>query len=579
MITDDSYTKQVNDAYEFLKMASPQQLAAIGQQVQKNPNSPEAMALAMATQYQQQAKQNVQPPQGTILSKQLAALQQPAGIPNVGPNQMALQQAAAQNPNMAGIAAAPENMPLPQGAATGGLVSFAHGGEVRGFTEGGSSNSRFSWYNQANEPEQASPEWKAAVEKWNQAVNPYNRPDVSGALEGQYGVGASAYNKAIQDLQFRKAQKALDPELEYARTTEVSPTKKRELAAASGQRPTLLDIPEMTPVDYGLGALRTTTDKGVPDEQSWYSDRPNIVSTPKPKAAKIQSEIERHHNTVANAAEPATPHETAGKTAAEKTPLSLEERIQGITNALHMDTPAADALREEMQKRLSGAENRNMGLALMQGLGAMLASPTPYIGQAAGRGLMIGANAYQEGQAGIDRQRGLLDELMLHPEETEMANRRLAMQQITDIDKQKAAALAKMQEQFREHKYKGAETEQQFQNRLGELQFGSDLDLRKLASQQAANMSFEQFKNTLDRAGKLELEQFKLDHPQLKPEDIMTAITKEMEATGSDSATAFKSLQAKLPYIYAASKNPLVVPTPAPPQQLGGGLRYTPPQQ
>ena len=132
-------------------MATPDQLKAASQRIQ--PNSPEAMALAMAASEQQTAQKNVQPPQGTILDKQLAALQQPqapAGIPNVGPNQMALQQAAAQNPNMAGIAAAPENMPLTPmsqsatqwgipGAATGGLVSFAHGGEVRGFAVGRST--------------------------------------------------------------------------------------------------------------------------------------------------------------------------------------------------------------------------------------------------------------------------------------------------------------------------------------------------------------------------------------------------------------------------------------------------------
>ena len=150
MITDDSYQKRINELYPFLLMATPDQLKAASQRIQ--PNSPEAMALAMAASEQQTAQKNVQPPQGTILDKQLAALQQPqapAGIPNVGPNQMALQQAAAQNPNMAGIAAAPENMPLPPmsqsapqwgipGAATGGLVSFAHGGGVRGFAAGSS---------------------------------------------------------------------------------------------------------------------------------------------------------------------------------------------------------------------------------------------------------------------------------------------------------------------------------------------------------------------------------------------------------------------------------------------------------
>lgn len=149
-ITDQSYTQQINQAFDFLKTATPQQMQAVGQQVAGNPQSPEAMALAMAAQYQQQTRAAQQPPapQGTVLQQKLAEFQQQAGpaqggIPAVGTNQMAMQQAAQQDPmRNAGIAAAPENMEqapqapqgqMPQGVATGGLTALAHGGEVRHF--------------------------------------------------------------------------------------------------------------------------------------------------------------------------------------------------------------------------------------------------------------------------------------------------------------------------------------------------------------------------------------------------------------------------------------------------------------
>jgi len=145
-ITDDSYNQQVTSIFDFLKSASPQQLAQVSQAVQQNPQSPEATALAMATNYQQQMRSGqAQAPQQTVYQKHIAQLlqsiqppAQPApmqsGIAAAGPNQYALQAAATQDPmRNAGIGAAPENTPTQQ-AATGGLVALAHGGSVRGFS-------------------------------------------------------------------------------------------------------------------------------------------------------------------------------------------------------------------------------------------------------------------------------------------------------------------------------------------------------------------------------------------------------------------------------------------------------------
>ena len=155
-ITNSSYSQQINDAFNVLKYAPADKLQALASQVQANPQSPEAMALAMATQFQAEMRQpSAQAPQQTVMQQKLAELQ---GLPAVGANQMAFNQAAEQDPMQnAGIAAAPENTgeeaapeeapqeaapeeaapeEVPQEAAVGGIVSLAHGGRIRGFANG-----------------------------------------------------------------------------------------------------------------------------------------------------------------------------------------------------------------------------------------------------------------------------------------------------------------------------------------------------------------------------------------------------------------------------------------------------------
>lgn len=148
-VTNQAYSQQVNQAFDMLKYATPQQMQVVSQQIQQNPNSPEALAAAMAMQFQQQARApHPQAPQQTVLQQKLQEFQQtsPQGLPSVGGNQMAMQQQAQQDPMFgAGLAVAQENSPqeqapqpqAPQQAATGGLVALAHGGEVRRFANGG----------------------------------------------------------------------------------------------------------------------------------------------------------------------------------------------------------------------------------------------------------------------------------------------------------------------------------------------------------------------------------------------------------------------------------------------------------
>jgi hypothetical protein len=151
----------------MLKYATPQQMQLVSQQVQQNPNSPEALAAAMAAQFQQQLRApNPQAPQQTVLQQKLQEFQQTSqqGLPQVGGNQMAMQQAAQQDPmRNAGIGAAPENQQeqapqeqapqeqAPQEAATGGLVALAHGGEVSHFANGGGLGSLAKYLSQGEE--------------------------------------------------------------------------------------------------------------------------------------------------------------------------------------------------------------------------------------------------------------------------------------------------------------------------------------------------------------------------------------------------------------------------------------------
>lgn len=146
-ITNEPYAEQTSRAFHALKFASPQQLAQAAQMAQNSPQSPEALALAAATNFQQQQRSSgAQMPQQTVYQKHIAQLLQsiqppPApmqgGIAGVGPNVYAAQEAAAQDPmRNAGIGIAPENTPEPEGAATGGLIALARGGEVPGYAFG-----------------------------------------------------------------------------------------------------------------------------------------------------------------------------------------------------------------------------------------------------------------------------------------------------------------------------------------------------------------------------------------------------------------------------------------------------------
>lgn len=187
-ITNEPYSEQVSRAFDALKFATPQQLAMTAQAIQGNPQSPEALALASANNFQQQQRAaGAQAPQQTVyqqqISKLLASLQPPpqpapmqGGIAGVGANQFAMQDAAMMDPmRNAGIGAAPEN--APQQAAAGGLVALAQGGPVDGYAFGGMPETGADLFPEEEEESEAVNERQAAEDEYDEGtgepVNPH----------------------------------------------------------------------------------------------------------------------------------------------------------------------------------------------------------------------------------------------------------------------------------------------------------------------------------------------------------------------------------------------------------------------
>ena len=268
-ITNSSYSQQINDAFNVLKYAPADKLQALASQVQANPQSPEAMALAMATQFQAEMRQpSAQAPQQTVMEQKLSQLQ---GLPAVGANQVAFNQAAEQDPMQnAGIAAAPENtgeaapeeapqeaapeeapqeaMPeeAPQEAAVGGIVSLAHGGRVRGFAQGTQANAEeaMQWRGRNyDEQGQLIPDEEGVGDEEadggygaNDYVNARNAPKVKEPREGDEEIhepapGSSAARMRDKARSSELKQAAADIEELYGPSYEMSSELKNKLEA------------------------------------------------------------------------------------------------------------------------------------------------------------------------------------------------------------------------------------------------------------------------------------------------------------------------------------------------------------
>jgi hypothetical protein len=536
-ITDDSYNQQVTSIFDFLKNASPQQLAQVSQVVQRNPQSPEATALAMATNYQQQMRSGqAQAPQQTVYQKQIGQLlasMQPqqappmqAGIAAAGPNQFALQAAAQQDPmRNAGIGAAPEN--TPQQAATGGLVALAQGGAVRGFSGLGDSYASLQDEDVTNNPDlwsQYSPR-KAHPSMGRSIDIALEKPDVRDTQRYPVNLETLAEEYPEAESGGSAAQRALHP-LDKAfemvtgsmgslgskikapdlGTSILSPTKWRGDVAPGYSAPGIGMETGLTDISGLPEAWRTTRNPLISDEASpqtppaQQTPPGNAPKTP-PSAAPTRRQDQRPRNlatpqTPQTPATPATP--ARGET--KKPELTAEQQIGELEKLLNVDTPMAMELKGQMEKRHADAKKENTLMALAQGIGSMMAAQTPHAGQAVGAGLLAAASAYQGGEDRLDRQQSAIDALQLRPELMKQANRQTAFTSMMDQEKARISALAK----FREDRAKFGEQvalknlEGTQQESLKRMDIGADR--AKLAIQQRNAEALERLKRSFGEA-------------------------------------------------------------------------------
>jgi len=381
-VTNQAYSQQVNQAFDMLKYATPQQMQVVSQQVQQNPNSPEALAMAMAAQFQQQARTpNPQAPQQTVLQQKLQEFQQtsPQGLPSVGGNQMAMQQVDPMRG--AGIGVAPENTSAPQQAATGGLVALAQGGEVRHFVQGGPTQE--DPLNTLDAPQEdtgildpsifSTYYHKGLAGGFSQAGDTIKKVAKKG-YEKVSGLGKDIlYGADRPEEQLSEEPLPMDPTAPTFPTPPAPEAKPKEKSTDN----------------QGIASLKKHISKGEVDPNSYDADAAvapmlNKFTTPKYSEPPVGKGDVVHE---------ASPTSSAARNEASPTAYEEKEAIKAFRG------PEADMSEEvAMAKELArGANKDKWGTALTQGIGGMLSAQTPYVGQALGAGLLSGVSGYQQG--------------------------------------------------------------------------------------------------------------------------------------------------------------------------------------
>lgn len=388
-VTNQPYSQQNNQLFEWAKTATGPQIAAAKNGLPKD--SPLLLAIGMGVQYQQQARApQPQAPQKTVMEQKLGEFAQTSaqGLPSVGGNQMAMQQAAQQDPmRNAGIGAAPENIPAPQPqgqAATGGLVALAHGGEVRRFVQGGG-------------PLEAEED------------------DFEGEAKWYEGMGSQLAGQAKQT-----GNELIDAYKSYTNTAPSAGLPSINLGGDPSSPTGAYKAPTLDTAISDMGV--PTTGGTSPKIKSTLSD---FETAPK---AKAKPKVKAHHSKKDTAPAPGSSAEAnaASPTAKGETYQGLKEYLSKgevdpnaygadsvVSSMLNKDTtphltaeesiaeyqkllgPEADMSEEvAMAKEAArGANKEKWGTALTQGIGAYLSAPT----RALGAGLLSGVSGYQQG--------------------------------------------------------------------------------------------------------------------------------------------------------------------------------------
>ena len=456
-VTNEAYSQQNNQLFDWAKTATPQQIEAAKQGLPKD--SPLLLAIGMGVQYQQQARApRPQAPQGTILQQKLGEFTQtsPQGLPQINQNQMAMQQAAQQNPMFgAGLAVAPENTeqaPAPQQmAATGGITALARGGEVRHFdgTDGSFAN-------------------LADVEA-DSLANIVDEEDIDNAGQMFDSFAKQAKSTGTDLLDKYKSM-----------------TAPKGVASAGLPSIDLGGDPSSPTGAYKAPTLDTViSDMGVP---TTGGTSPKIKSTLSDfeTAPKTKPKVKAHHSKKDSAPAPGSSAEAnaASPTAKGETYQSLNKYLSKgeanpssydadsvVSNMLNSDTTPmlnqdeasiariqkllgseADMSEEVGVAREAAANaSRDKGLgALVGGIGGMLSAQTPNMGQAAGAGMLAGLSSYQQGA----KEQGIADKelmaLQMAEKKAKLAPRRAATEMYlgaqTKAAAEAAASKARMEE-------------------------------------------------------------------------------------------------------------------------------------
>lgn len=429
-VTNEAYSQQNNQLFDWAKTATPQQIEAAKQGLPID--SPLLLAIGMGVQYQQQARApRPQAPQKTIMEQKLGEFTQTSsqGLPQINQNQMAMQQAAQKNPMFgAGLAVAPENTeqaPAPQQmAATGGITALAHGGEVRHFEEGGSL---------------------ADVEE-DSLANIVDEEDIDNAGQMFDSFAKQAKSTGTDLLDKYKSM-----------------TAPKGVASAGLPSIDLGGDPSSPYGKYKAPTLDTTiSDMEAPttggtSPKTDYKSLSDFETAPKTKP-----KVKAHHSKKDSAPAPGSSAEAnaASPTAKGETYQSLNKYLSKgeanpssydadsvVSNMLNSDTTPmlnqdeasiariqkllgseADMSEEVGMAREAAANaSRDKGLgALVGGIGGMLSAQTPNMGQAAGAGMLAGLSSYQQGA----KEQGTADKelmaLQMAEKKAKLAPRRAA---------------------------------------------------------------------------------------------------------------------------------------------------------
>lgn len=394
-VVNQAYSQQVNQAFDLFKTFTPQQMQQMGQQVAQKPNSPEAVAFASAAQYQQQMRApQPQAPQGTIFQQKLQEFQQtsPQGLPSVGGNQMAMQQAAQQDPmRNAGIGAAPENMPAPQPqgqAATGGLVALAQGGEIRHFdgTAGSYTADPLAGLKNLNiDPNDPNLETKYAEEG--------AAGDLANSIESLGG------NVSTDSIQYGDNKYAKERAKDTRKKLLTEAKDKREHPEASSAQG-IASLPGGNYVPSDISKLSEYLTQGSKvDPNSYDADAAMASMLNKFTSPKYREERIGKHDILFAPADTSSAARNAASPTAKGETYSSADTDAAIAEIARLRGPEADISEEvaAAKEATRSANKEKWGTALAQGLGGMLSAQTPYMGQALGAGLMAGASGYQSG--------------------------------------------------------------------------------------------------------------------------------------------------------------------------------------